>query len=172
MVLAEALERIRCGQKHTADLHQAALFRRRSDHHHLGWVRSGFAVGVKGTTDVAVSAAIVLLAEVSPAPRLYQALAQIHRDRVAEFTRLLDEEDAAKAREMIRGLVGAIRPILEACALRICVRGELGVLLRLAAGAINSPSVQKDNTPAFLSGRSVSKVTWGAGTRSRRPQIH
>jgi len=70
-----------------------------------------------------------------PAPRLHPGLAQVYRDRVAELARVLGEDDAAEARDLIRGLVEAIRLVPEAGFLRIEVRGALGAILALAEGA-------------------------------------
>ena len=70
-----------------------------------------------------------------PAPRLHPGLAQVYRDRVAELSRVLAEDNAAEARELIRGLVEAITLIPEDGALRIEVRGALGAILALAEGA-------------------------------------
>ena len=70
-----------------------------------------------------------------PAPRLHPSLAQVYRDRVAELTRVLAQDDAAEAWELIRGLVEAITLIPEDGALRIEVRGALGAILALAEDA-------------------------------------
>jgi hypothetical protein len=55
----------------------------------------------------------------------------------AELSRVLQADDAAEAREVVRDLVAAIRLVPEAGRLRIEVRGELGAILRLAKGARN-----------------------------------
>ena len=54
---------------------------------------------------------------------------------LAELARVLDADNAADARQLVRGLVEAIRLIPEEGRLRIGVRGELGAILRLAEGA-------------------------------------
>lgn len=71
----------------------------------------------------------------TPAPRLHPGLAQVYRDRVAELARVLDKDDAAEARELVRGLVEVIRLVPEGDELRIEVRGALGAILALAEGA-------------------------------------
>ena len=52
----------------------------------------------------------------------------------------LAQEDAAEARDLVRGLVEAITLIPEDGKLRIEVRGELGAILSLASGAKNAKS--------------------------------
>ncbi len=70
-----------------------------------------------------------------PAPRLHPGLARVYRHRVAELARVLDQDDAAEAREFVRGLVEVIRLVPEGDDLRIEVRGALGAILALAEGA-------------------------------------
>jgi hypothetical protein len=67
-------------------------------------------------------------------------LAQLYRDRVAELTRLLAQDDAAEARELIRVLVEEIRLVPDAGMLRIEVRGALGAILALGTGALQASS--------------------------------
>jgi site-specific DNA recombinase len=76
----------------------------------------------------------------APAPRLQPNLAELYRQRVAELTRLLEQDDATAAREMVRALIEAIHLIPEGGALRVEVRGELGAILRLAECARNAKS--------------------------------
>ena len=71
----------------------------------------------------------------TPAPRLHPNLAELYRRRVAELSEVLSSDDDAEARELVRGLVEEIRLVPEEGKLRIEVRGELGAILRLAAGA-------------------------------------
>ncbi|WP_237213357.1 recombinase family protein [Falsiroseomonas oryziterrae] len=73
----------------------------------------------------------------APAPRLHPNLAEVYRERIAELSRALESEDAAQAREVVRGLVEAIRLVPEVGQLRIEVRGALGAILALAEGARN-----------------------------------
>ena len=73
----------------------------------------------------------------APAPRLHPKLAEVYRQRVAVLGEALAADDAAEARELVRGLVETITLVPEAGALRIEVRGELGAILRLAEGARN-----------------------------------
>jgi hypothetical protein len=69
--------------------------------------------------------------------RAHPNLAEVYRQRVAQLTEVLAEEDGAEAREMVGGLVEEIRLVPEAGRLRIEVRGELGAILRLAEGVRN-----------------------------------
>ncbi|MBC4019207.1 recombinase family protein, partial [Siccirubricoccus deserti] len=78
---------------------------------------------------------VELAASKVPAPRLHPGLAEVYRERVASLAEALAAEDGAEAREVVRGLVEEICPVSEAGRLRIEVRGELGVILRLAEGA-------------------------------------
>jgi hypothetical protein len=54
---------------------------------------------------------------------------------VAELARVLDKNDAAEARELVRGLVEVIRLVPEGGELRIELHGALGAILALAEGA-------------------------------------
>jgi DNA invertase Pin-like site-specific DNA recombinase len=116
-----------------------------------------------------------LASAVAPAPRLHPGLAQLYRDRVAELTRLLAEDDAAEARELIRGLVKEIRVVPEAGVLRIEVRGALGAILALAEGAMQSGlgaagGPQNAKPPDLVAGALGVQVKLDAGTRNRRSQ--
>ena len=70
-----------------------------------------------------------------PAPRLHPNLAQLYRQKVASLTEVLAKDDAAEARELIRGLVEAIVLVPEDGKLRVEIRGELASILALAEGA-------------------------------------
>lgn len=74
----------------------------------------------------------------APAPRLHPNLAEVYRRKVVELSAALASEDAAEARELVRGLVEQILLVPEGGKLRIEVRGELGAILRLAEGARNT----------------------------------
>lgn len=65
-------------------------------------------------------------------------MADVYRERVAVLTEALAEDDAAEAREQIRGLVEAIRLVPEDGRLRVEVRGALGAILALADSARTS----------------------------------
>ena len=73
----------------------------------------------------------------APPPRLHPNIAEVYRRRVAALAEALAADDAAEARELVRGLVDAVTLVPEAGSLRIEVRGELGAILRLAEGARN-----------------------------------
>ena len=77
---------------------------------------------------------------------------------------MLEGDDAAEAREVVRGLVEAIRLVPEAGRLRIEVRGELGAILRVAEGARN------DKRPGGVAEALVEQIKMDAGTRNRRSQ--
>jgi len=100
----------------------------------------------------------------APAPRLHPNLAEFYRERIAELARVLSAEDRAEAREMVRGLVEAIRLIPEGDRLRIEVRGELGAILRLADGDRNAKGA--DRVVSTL----VEQIKVDTGTRNRRYQ--
>jgi DNA invertase Pin-like site-specific DNA recombinase len=94
----------------------------------------------------------------APAPRLHPNLAAVYRDRIADLARVLDTDDAAEAREVVRGLVEAIRLVPEEGRLRIEVRGELGAILRLAEGARNG------ERPGVVAEAFVEQIKMDAGT--------
>ncbi len=71
---------------------------------------------------------------------------------------MLQDDDAAEAREVVRGLVEAVRLVLEAGRLRIEVRGELGAILRLAEGA------QNRKRPGIVPEAFVEQIKMDAGT--------
>jgi hypothetical protein len=95
----------------------------------------------------------------APAPRLHPNLAEVYRQRVAELSRVLQADDAAEARELVRGLVEAIRLVPEDGKLRIEVRGELGAILRLAEGARNQ------KRPGGVAEAFIEQIKMDAGTR-------
>jgi site-specific DNA recombinase len=97
----------------------------------------------------------------APAPRLHPNLADVYRQRLGELSRVLGADDAAEAREVVRGLVEAIRLVPEAGRLRIEVRGELGAILRLAEGARNA------KRPGGVAEAFVEQIKMDAGTRKR-----
>ncbi|PWS36803.1 resolvase [Falsiroseomonas bella] len=94
----------------------------------------------------------------APAPRLHPNLAELYRTRVAELARVLAAEDGIEAREVVRGLVEAIRLTPEGERLRIEVRGELGAILRLAEGARNQ------KRPGGVAEAFVGQIKLDAGT--------
>jgi site-specific DNA recombinase len=98
----------------------------------------------------------------APAPRLHPSLAEVYRERIAELARVLEADDAAEAREVVRGLVEAIRLVPEDGRLRIEVRGELGAILRLAEGA---RGVGNDKRPGSVAEAFVVQIKMDAGTR-------
>ena len=98
----------------------------------------------------------------APAPRLHPNLAEVYRQRIAELSRVLEGDDAAEAREVVRGLIEAIRLVPEEGRLRIEVRGELGAILRLAEGARNGKGA--DLAVSALS----EQIKLDAGRRNRR----
>ncbi|MFC7543344.1 recombinase family protein [Siccirubricoccus deserti] len=100
---------------------------------------------------------VELAASKVPAPRLHPGLAEVYRERVASLAEALAAEDGAEAREVVRGLVEEICPVSEAGRLRIEVRGELGVILRLAEG------LELANTSAMLPRRCCCKSRWMRG---------
>jgi hypothetical protein len=92
------------------------------------------------------------------------ALAETYRPRVEGLTKALDAEDASEAREVVRGLVEAIRLVPEEGRQRIEVRGETGAILRLAEGARN------DKRLGSVAEAFVVQIKMDAGTRNRRCQ--
>ena len=78
------------------------------------------------------------------APRLHPNLAEVYRQRVLELSAALCQEDAAEARDLVRGLVEAIMLIPEDGKLRIEVRGELGAILSLASGGRTTKSASRE----------------------------
>lgn len=98
----------------------------------------------------------------APAPRLHPNLAEVYRRRVADLSDALSSDDDAEARELVRGLVDEIRLVPEYRKLRIEVRGELGGILRLVAGARNS------NGADWEVDALCSQIKMDAGTRSQR----
>ena len=57
----------------------------------------------------------------APAPRLHPNLAEVYRERIAELARVLECDDAAEAREVVRSLVEAIHLVPEEGRLRVSV---------------------------------------------------
>ena len=82
----------------------------------------------------------------------------VYRQRVADLADALAAEDAAEARERVRGLVEAVRLVPEAGTLRIEVRGELGAILRLAEGA------RTRERPGGVAGAFFEQIKLDAGT--------
>jgi site-specific DNA recombinase len=70
----------------------------------------------------------------APAPRLHLNLAEVYRRKVVQLADVLMKNDAAEARELVRGLVESITLAPDSGALRIEVRGELAAILGLASG--------------------------------------
>lgn len=100
----------------------------------------------------------------APAPRLHPNLAEVYRERIAELARVLAAEDGAEAREVVRGLVEAIRLVPEDGKLRIEVRGELGAILRLSEGARHGKGAD------LAIGALAEQIKMDAGTCNRRCQ--
>ena len=73
-----------------------------------------------------------LASATAPAPRLHPNLASVYRQKVAELTRVLETEDAAEARDLVRSLVETITLVPAGGRLQIEVRGELAAILQLA----------------------------------------
>jgi len=99
-----------------------------------------------------------------PAPRLHPGLAQIYQDRVVELARVLGEDDAAEARDLIRGLVKAIRLVPETGVLRIEVRGALGAILALAEGARSAAGSRNAKRLGVVAEAFCVQVKMDAGT--------
>lgn len=106
----------------------------------------------------------------APALRLHPGMAQLYRSRVADLTRLLGQDDAAEARELIRGLVDEIRLVPEAGLLRIEVRGALGAILALAESAMTVQTYRNAKSPGSVAGAFMEQIKMDAGTRNRRSQ--
>lgn|GEM_PF-4035762 len=62
---------------------------------------------------------------------------------------MLEADDAAEAREVVRGLVEAIRLVPEDGKLRIEVRGALGAILRLAGIRPVTVAFRRGAEPVF-----------------------
>ena len=60
---------------------------------------------------------------------------KLPRQRVAELARVLAQDDAAEARDLVRSLVETITLVPADSKLGVEVRGELAAILRLAEGA-------------------------------------
>ncbi len=112
---------------------------------------------------------IVLEAEaanaVAPAPRIHPSLAEVYRAKVATLQPVLAKDDAAAARELVRGLVDAITMVPEDGKLRIEVRGALAGILALC-GATNGKS------PGFGAKALAVQIKMVAGTRSHLYRTH
>jgi DNA invertase Pin-like site-specific DNA recombinase len=72
---------------------------------------------------------------VAPAPRLHPNLAEVYRQKVEALQQALASDDAAQARELLRGLVDAIVLVPEDGALRVEVRGALAAILAISGAA-------------------------------------
>ncbi len=74
----------------------------------------------------------------APAPRLMPNLAEVYRERVAGLQAALGGEDAAAARERIRGLIDEVRLVPSPADAKappaIEVRGALAAMLALGVG--------------------------------------
>ena len=70
-------------------------------------------------------------------PRLHPALPELCRTKVANLVLALDGDDAAAARELVRGLIEHITLHPEADGYRVEVQGELASILALAGGGIS-----------------------------------
>ncbi len=68
----------------------------------------------------------------APAPRLHPNLAELYRQKVADLTDLLAQNDGADARELVRSLIEAIVLVPEDGRLRVELRGQLAGILALA----------------------------------------
>ncbi len=68
----------------------------------------------------------------APAPRLHPNIAEAYRRKVEELHGPLRADDAGPARELVRGPFEAIVLMPEDGRLRVEVRGELAVILRLS----------------------------------------
>ena len=100
----------------------------------------------------------------APAIRLHPGLAQLYRNRVAELTRLLGQDDAAEARDLIRGLVDEIRLVPEGGILRIEVRGALGAILALAESAMTVQTHRNTKRPGNVAEAFLEQIKLDAGT--------
>ena len=73
-----------------------------------------------------------------PPPLLHPNMAQIYQDRIRQlYENLQREEERAQAAEMFRSLVDQVTLIPEDGELAIVLRGDLGAILRFAAGKKN-----------------------------------
>ena len=97
----------------------------------------------------------------APAPRLHPNIAEAYRRKVEELHAALIGDDAAPARELIRGLIEAIVLIPEGGRLRVEVRGELAAILRLSGCA-------NEKAPAGRPGLLVEQIKLVAGARNTR----
>jgi site-specific DNA recombinase len=92
----------------------------------------------------------------APAPRLHPNIAEAYRRKVEELHAALKADDAAPARELIRGLIDAIVLVPEDGRLRVEVRGELAAILRLSGCA-------DEKAPAGGPGLLVEQIKMVAG---------
>ncbi|MEO1536744.1 MAG: hypothetical protein AAFR73_03345 [Pseudomonadota bacterium] len=105
---------------------------------------------------------------VEPPPLLHPNMARMYQDRVAKLCEnLQSEEDRGAAVDVLRSLVDEISLVPENGELSIVLRGDLGAILRFAAGKQNpdflSEAEALDN---LLSQKSL--VAGGRNRRSRR----
>ena len=103
-----------------------------------------------------------------PPPLLHPNMAQMYQDRIAKLCEnLQSEEDRGAAVDVLRSLVDEISLVPENGELSIVLRGDLGAILRFAAGKQNpdflSEAEALDN---LLSQKSL--VAGGRSRRSRR----
>ncbi len=79
--------------------------------------------------------------ETTNVPYLHPNLAQIYQERLAKLASALEGDDAAEAREAVRGLIDVITLHPDGDGYRIEVRGELSAILRLAGGDASKADV-------------------------------
>ena len=97
----------------------------------------------------------------APAPRLHPDLAEIYRQKVAALATLLDRDDVAEARELVRSLVDAIVLVPRDGRLSIEIRGELaGILALTAAGRASSGSERLAEQIKMVAGRGFEPLTF------------
>ncbi len=95
------------------------------------------------------------------APRIHPNLAEVYRSKVATLAQALTADDAAEARELVRGLVEAIVLAPDDGKLAVTVRGALASILQLAAGA-KHVGARGDITDTFVLCEQI-KMVAGAG---------
>ncbi len=95
------------------------------------------------------------------APRLHPNLAEVYRTKVADLAQALAADDAAEARELVRGLVEAILLAPEDGKLAVTIRGELASILQLAVAAQRSGARGNGIDTSVLSEKM--KLVAGAG---------
>jgi hypothetical protein len=101
----------------------------------------------------------------APAPRLHPNIAEVYRRKVEELHEALKSEDAAPARELVRGLIEAIVLTPENGRLGVEVRGELAAILRLSGCANEKAPAER---PELL----AEQIKMVAGARSQCHYAH